>query len=45
MAKLSASKARIILFVLTVAMFVIGSGAPSAGGGVIEKIHILGIGF
>lgn len=29
---------RVVLFVLTVAMFVLGSGAPEAGGGIINRI-------
>lgn len=44
MSKLSSSKLRIAFFVLTVIMFVLGSGAPEASGGVINKAMFL-IGF
>ncbi len=30
---------RVVLFVLTVALFVLGSGAPEAGGGIINRIN------
>ncbi len=45
MSKSSSSKARIVLFVLTVVLFVLGSGAPEAGGGVIESARMLLLGF
>jgi len=35
MSKLSTAKLKVVFFVLTVALFVIGSGAPEASGGVI----------
>lgn len=35
MIKISSAKTRMIFFVLTVVLFVLGSGAPEAGGGVI----------
>ena len=44
MKKLSASKSRLLYFVLTVVMLVIGAGAPAAGGGIIESIG-RGLGF
>lgn len=37
MIKITSAKARMILFVLTVALFVLGSGAPEVGGGVIMR--------
>jgi hypothetical protein len=37
MKKLSSSKVRVITFVMTVVLFVLGSGAPEAGGGVIMR--------
>lgn len=37
MTKLTASKSRVLFFILTVVLFVLGSGAPEAGGGVIER--------
>lgn len=45
MTKLTTSKARILFFVLTVVLFVLGSGAPEAGGGVIEGYKIWLAGF
>ncbi|MHB0924459.1 MAG: hypothetical protein ACYC6H_09365 [Bellilinea sp.] len=45
MTKLTASKARIIYFVLAVTLFVLGSGAPLAGGGVIENAVLKLFGF
>lgn len=45
MSKTSSSKARIVLFVLTVVLFVLGSGAPEAGGGVIDQVSKLLAGF
>lgn len=45
MTKLSASKARILFFVFTVVLFVLGSGAPEAGGGVIDRATMLLAGF
>ncbi len=35
MKKLSSSNVRVVTFVLTIVLFVLGSGAPEAGGGVI----------
>ena len=37
MFKISSAKTRMIFFVLTVVLFVLGSGAPEAGGGVILR--------
>lgn len=37
MIKITSAKARMIFFVLTVVLFVLGSGAPEAGGGVILR--------
>ncbi len=37
MTKFTTAKARMIFFVLTVILFVLGSGAPEAGGGVILR--------
>ncbi|MHB0988824.1 MAG: hypothetical protein ACYC3P_09205 [Bellilinea sp.] len=37
MAKFTTSKARLILFVSTIVLFVLGSGAPEAGGGAILR--------
>jgi len=37
MKKLSSANVRVITFVLTVVLFVLGSGAPEAGGGVIMR--------
>lgn len=45
MTKLTVSKNRVLFFVLTVALFVLGSGAPEAGGGVIERAFIWLAGF
>lgn len=44
MTKLTATKSRILYFVLIVALFVLGSGAPLAGGGVIDGavFHLFG---
>jgi hypothetical protein len=41
MKKLSSSNVRVITFVLTVVLFVLGSGAPEAGGGVICKLFAI----
>lgn len=35
-ASIDASKARLVLFLLSIAMFVIAAGAPDAGGGMIR---------
>lgn len=45
MSKLTASKSRILYFVLIVALFVLGSGAPLAGGGVIDRAVFQLFGF
>ncbi len=37
MIKISSAKTRMIFFVLTVVLFVLGSGAPEVGGGVINR--------
>lgn len=37
-AEMKKINSRVVLFVLTVAMFVLGSGAPEAGGGIINRI-------
>jgi hypothetical protein len=37
MSKLSSAKMRVVFFVLTVGLFVLGSGAPEVGSGVIMK--------
>ncbi|HWR65532.1 MAG TPA: hypothetical protein VN364_05395 [Bellilinea sp.] len=37
MKKLSSSNVRVVTFVLTIVLFVLGSGAPEAGGGVIMR--------
>ncbi len=34
------AKAKLILFVLVLVLFVLGSGAPEAGGGVINSLPI-----
>lgn len=44
MSKLSSAKLRIAFFVLTVVLFVLGSGAPEVGSGVINKAMFF-IGF
>jgi len=36
LASVDSSKTRLVLFVLTVAMFAIAAGAPDAGGGMIR---------
>lgn len=33
-----ASKTRLVVFVMTVAMFILGAGAPEAGGGIINSV-------
>jgi len=44
MTKISSAKARMIFFVLTVVLFVLGSGAPEAGGGVIlRSLSLIGL--
>jgi len=45
MTKLTASKTRVLYFVLTVILFVLGSGAPLAGGGVIDNAVLSIFGF
>jgi len=37
MKKVFSNNARFITFVLTIVLFVLGSGAPEAGGGVINR--------
>lgn len=44
MAKFTTAKARLILFVFTIVLFVLGSGAPEAGGGAILRSTLF-IGF
>ncbi len=45
MKKLSSSNIRVATFVLTVVLFVLGSGAPEAGGGVIMRFVSMFFGF
>ena len=45
MTKLTASKARVLYFVLAITLFVLGSGAPLAGGGVIDNAILKFFGF
>lgn len=45
MTKLTASKARVVYFVLAITLFVLGSGAPLAGGGVIDNVVQKFLGF
>jgi len=40
--KAGQSKIKFVLFLLAIVLFVLGSGAPEAGGGIINSIGIFG---
>jgi len=43
--KVGSTKVKMIFFLITLVLFVLGSGAPESGGGIIERIWFIRLGF
>jgi hypothetical protein len=43
--KVGSSKIKLVFFLIVLVLFVLGSGAPEAGGGIINSQGFFGLGF